>query len=151
VELLDLASGAVRQLAGHSSDPSFSADGRWIALTSTRDRDGTHRIGEDATAYAGELYLVDHSGKRWRRLTFTPRIDEESPSFSPDGKRIAYVRIDEISTPRVSDSYHHTIYEINTNGTCPTRLRDDLTDTFEYYAATWRPGPSILDNGRLRC
>ncbi len=150
VELLDLASGAVHQLASQSSDPSFSPDGDWIALTSTRDHNGTHRAGEDATAYAGELYLVELTGKRWRRLTSTRDIDEESPSFSADGMRIAYVRIDEISTPQVSDSYHHTIYEINADGSCPTRLRDDLTDTFEYNAPAWRPGHSVRDSGRLR-
>lgn len=151
VFVLELASGRVRKLASQASDPAFSPDGKWIALTSTRDHDGTHVASEDATAYAGDLYLVDLTGKHWRRLTYTRDLDEEYPSFSPDGERIAYVRVDSIDSARASDNYHHTIYEINADGSCPTRLRDDLTDTFEYFAPAWRPGRSLTGMGPLRC
>jgi Tol biopolymer transport system component len=151
VYLLELSNGIVRKLASQASDPAFSPNGKWIALSSTRAHNGTDRAGEDATAYAGELYLVDLTGKHWSRLTDTSGIDEDYPSFSPDDKRIAYVRVDSIGSATFSDNYHHTIFEINIDGSCPTRLRDDLKDTFEYYAPAWRPGRSLTGAGPLRC
>jgi Tol biopolymer transport system component len=151
VYLLNLRNGNARKLTGQSSGPSFSPDGRSIALSSTIDHNGTHQTGEDSEAYAGELYLVDLTGHRRRRLTRTKEIDEESPSFSPNGKRIAYVRTDSIQTATADDNYHHTIFQINPDGSCPTALRDDLTDKFEYFAPTWRPGNSQTESGPLRC
>ncbi|HET9212046.1 MAG TPA: DPP IV N-terminal domain-containing protein [Thermoanaerobaculia bacterium] len=42
-------------------------------------------------ASKGDLYLFPLESRRLRRLTKT-EADEESPSFSPDGRRIAFVR-----------------------------------------------------------
>ncbi|MDQ6805816.1 MAG: hypothetical protein M3065_12800 [Actinomycetota bacterium] len=68
---LRTADGATRKLANQASDPAFSPNGTSLALTSTRDHHGTRLAGSDATVYAGELYLVDAAGQRWRRLTYT--------------------------------------------------------------------------------
>ena len=131
VELLSLTDGTITTLATAAGAPAYSPDGKWIALVSPRDHNGTHPTGEDSSAYANELYLINLATHRWQRLTHTNGIDEEDPSFSPDGQRIAYLRVDAISTRNVSDNYHYTIYEININGSCPTRIRDDLADRFE--------------------
>jgi Tol biopolymer transport system component len=87
--LLDLEHGTVRKLASRASWPAFSPNGRWIALSSTRAHNGTYRTGEDETAYADDLYLVDLSDKGWRRLTRARGIAEANPSFSPDGAIVA--------------------------------------------------------------
>ena len=57
--------------------PDFSPDGRRIVFT-------TNRHG------SGELYSIGVDGRNERRLTRTPRSDEESPRYSRDGKRILY-------------------------------------------------------------
>lgn len=60
----------------HEESPAWSADGQWIAYTSTRDGNQ-------------ELYVIGVDGKGRRRLTSDPAIDAH-PSWSPDGKRIAF-------------------------------------------------------------
>jgi TolB protein len=70
---------------GFDGDPSFSPDGTRIAFTSTRDGNR-------------ELYVMRADGSDQRRLTFTsgpvddPTVDgvDQNPSWSPDGKRIAF-------------------------------------------------------------
>ena len=56
--------------------PSWSPDGRWLAITSTRDGNQ-------------EIYAVRPDGQDLRRLTSDPAIDAH-PAWSPDGKRIAF-------------------------------------------------------------
>src|SRR5690242_8532783 len=45
-----------------------------------------------AFTYAGKIWLVDRSGGAAKRLTNTPN-DETNPVFSPDGRRIAFSRL----------------------------------------------------------
>jgi Tol biopolymer transport system component len=149
VWLLNLADGSVREVARESSSPSFSPDGKWIALSSTRDHNGSHHIYEASQTYSGDLYRVDLASHSWQRLTDTNGADEEFPSVSPSGTRIAYVR----------DS---SVYEMNADGSCPTAIRKArsygrsvrTSPAFLrvlYSAATWRPGNSQTNNGQLRC
>jgi Tol biopolymer transport system component len=151
VDLLDVAHGTVRRLARQASDPSFAPDGRTIAITSTRDHNGTRQVGEDSTAYAGDLYLVDLSGRHWRRLTATHNIDEAYPTVSPDGQRVAFQITEDLNTSHSYDSYHHAIAEINLDGSCRTTIRDDRSDILEYSTPAWRPGASQTDMGPLKC
>ena len=45
-----------------------------------------------AFTYAGKIWLVERSGGTAKRLTNTPN-DETCPVFSPDGRRIAFSRL----------------------------------------------------------
>ena len=45
-----------------------------------------------AFTYAGKIWLVERAGGTAKRLTNTPN-DETSPVFSPDGRRIAFSRL----------------------------------------------------------
>lgn len=60
----------------HEEWPAWSPDGKWIALSSTRDGNQ-------------ELYVVRPNGKDSKRLTNDNAIDAH-PAWSPDGKRIAF-------------------------------------------------------------
>lgn len=58
-------------------DPSFSADGRWIAFTTARDN-------------SEDIYRVHPDGAGLERLTESPGFDDQG-SLSPDGRTLAFV------------------------------------------------------------
>jgi TolB protein len=64
---------------GDDSMPDFSPDGRLLAFTSNRDRQG-------------EIYVMRPDGSGVRRLTRRPG-DDWAPDFSPDGRRIAFTQL----------------------------------------------------------
>ena len=80
--------------------PSWSPDGKHIAFTSSGDR-------KIADLHANwQIYVMDTDGGNRRNLTKNASRDE-NPSWSPDGKRIAF------------DSYrdgNHEIYVMDTDG-----------------------------------
>jgi Tol biopolymer transport system component len=143
VYLRDAENGKLRKLASQASHPSFSPDGRRLVLAGTRDHNGYYDTGDSEYFYAPDLYVVDLAGNRWRRLTHTRWVPEDFPSFSPNGTRIAYLD--------VSENRPGGVFEINTDGTCPTPLRKDhdrkLT-SFSYTQPVWRPGSQP---GPIRC
>lgn len=65
-----------------------------------------------AFVYAGDIWVADKDGKNARRLTSHP-ADELMPTFSPDGKQIAF-----------SASYHgnRDVYVVSVDGGQATRL-----------------------------
>lgn len=67
----------------HEEAPAVSPDGRWVALSSTRDGNQ-------------ELYVISIEGGPLRRLTNDPALDAR-PSWSPDGRKLAF------STARFGD------------------------------------------------
>jgi Tol biopolymer transport system component len=81
---------------GDDGMPDFSPDGKRIAFTSNRDRNG-------------EVYVMNADGSRQRRLTRKPG-DDFSPRFSPDGTRIAFTALP------------GSVYLVNADGTGLRRL-----------------------------
>ena len=65
-------------------NPSWSPNGKRIVFFSNRDG---HVMGGIPTF---EIYVMDANGKNQQRLTNDPN-DDRSPSWSPDGERIAFV------------------------------------------------------------
>ena len=80
IYLHNLATGARERIAafpGINSAPTFSPDGRTLAMVLSKDGAGA------------ELYLMDIASRRLRQLTRNSYIDTE-PSWSSDGRRVVY-------------------------------------------------------------
>lgn len=83
----------------------WSPDSRHIVFSSQRDRDQTLPPAERGW----DLYVMTAAGRNVKRLTQTQTGSSVNPDWSPDGRRIAYQRDNEI-------------YVMNADGTGHTRL-----------------------------
>jgi TolB protein len=88
---VELDGGAITRLTsaeGEDQNPAWSPDGDKIAFSTTRhDRLGT----EDGGAYTSEIYVMDADGSNETRVTHDRRVHDVSPTWSPDGRLIAYL------------------------------------------------------------
>jgi Tol biopolymer transport system component len=117
--------------------PAWSPNGTQLAVEVIQDvfiDDINHYFD-----YVSNLYVLRAADSLWRALTTDGR--SRSPSWSPDGARIAYIQ----RTIR-SDSSH--IYLIDAGGGVPTRL---TTTAGGYGAPRWSPDGTRLafSNGRV--
>ena len=85
---------------GGDTDPDVSADGKWLVFASTRHTRNPN------------LYIQAVNGQTVRQLTSDPG-SEVQPSFSPDGKRIAYA---------ADQAGNWDIWIINFDGTEPVQI-----------------------------
>ena len=97
----------------HDAHPSWSPDGKRIAFVSWRDG---HFIGEGGLS--SEIYVMDADGKNTRRLTNNRKTDW-SPSWSPDGKWIAF------ASDRKGDDVNFEIYVMDADGNNLQRLTNN--------------------------
>ena len=84
--------------------PSWSPDGKRIAFSARRDG---HFEAELGITY--EIYVMDADGGNQQRLTEN-RNNDWNPSWSPDGKRIAFM------SDRKGDAVSFDIYIMNADG-----------------------------------
>ena len=68
--------------------PAWSPDGSRLAFVSFSDHNGASCPASNCSSN-GELYVVNADGSDLRRLTRS-RADDEHPTWSPDGSRIAF-------------------------------------------------------------
>jgi Tol biopolymer transport system component len=137
------------ELAERASSPAYSPDGERIAFLSDRDENGIHATGSDEADYANELYVMDADGGNVRRLTETESLDEESPSWSPDGERIAYAR-------EGPARFVRQLMIVEADGDCATRIAGDASvsdarKTVGYEQPGWHPGRVTGARSGLDC
>jgi TolB protein len=100
-----------------------------LAFVSDRDHNG-RCLFHDCIGYANELYVARADGSRVRRLTRTPAV-EQSPTWSPDGKRIAFARI-------ANENAGYDIYTIRPDGNSLRRLTRQSAHEWSYQPS-WGP------------
>lgn len=110
-------------------EPAWSPDGRRLAFISHQHRNGVRCIKEDCWV-SGELYVVNADGTGLKRLSRTA-ADERSPTWSPDGKWIAYSR-----GYRLHGFRRYRIFRIRPNGE-GRRLVVEMDRSL--YDPAWRP------------
>ncbi len=116
--IVEVDDGAVRQLTRGEydhDDPAFSPDGANVAFVSDR------HPRRDDRQFRSDLWIMPASGGRPRRLT-GGKGRAEFPTFSPDGKTIAFAGQDD---DRWDTDTH--VFLVATDGSAPAqRLAPDL-------------------------
>jgi TolB protein len=86
--LADADGSHLRSLGLHGLSPAWSPDGERLAFVSFDDANAPPCQAASCPP-SGELYVVGADGSGLRRLT-SSKADDEHPSWSPDGSRIAF-------------------------------------------------------------
>ncbi len=102
------------------SEPSYSPNGSRVVWISDRDVNNYLTDGY-------EIYTMNIDGTGIQRLTSNNTVDDGTPSFSPDGTRIAFFS--------ARDNGQGEIYTMDTNGANVQRLTNDAyVDRFPVWA-----------------
>jgi dipeptidyl aminopeptidase/acylaminoacyl peptidase len=124
---LQLTVSDQRQVIG-----DWSPDGEWIAFQS--DFDGNEQW---------DLFTVSTATGEVRNLTSTPEISEESPRFSPRGRRLAF-----LEKPRAGSSYEVRWMEWPEGIIHP--VTSDTPPDWSYSGPVWAPDGRKLAFTRTR-
>jgi hypothetical protein len=119
---------------GVAGDPKISPDGRLIVFTHGNLRDENIAVCSLESLLAGQPQATDLVKNEWH-LQETPSyaIGNCQPAWSPDGKRIAFVRY-AMGAP----SFTGNIFIVNADGTSLVRLTNLPTNVFPGWP-TWSP------------
>ena len=74
---------------------TISDDGRWVGFTGTSAKRYERNITEQRIN--GDIYLLEVATGHIERLTDNDEVSEQGPSFSPDGRWIAFAAADDMT------------------------------------------------------
>jgi dipeptidyl aminopeptidase/acylaminoacyl peptidase len=124
---VDVRSGKARQLLDHKvwdeRDAAWSPDGKWIAFLSNRSPD------PDMTPDIIDLFVMPSEGGEPRKIE-TPVGEKQGPSFSPDGKWIAYYG----SEGEGLGFKNNDLWIVAVDGSAPAR---NLTEADDVHISAW--------------
>jgi hypothetical protein len=120
---VSVSSGLQRPLLRGAREPAFSPSGDRIAYTAARP--GCER------EYCSEIYVANADGGGRRRLTDN-ESDEGQPSWSADGRRIAFH-----SNRNFPEADQSEVYSIEPDGSCLTWLTNGTAQSFD---PAYQPG-----------
>lgn len=131
----------VRRLTKHGTDVDWSPDGKQIVY-----RTHYQQREIEGGASGGNMYLVSRDGKRKRKLVHRHDIAETQPTWSPDGRWIAWVSMD-FSSGDVGFDVFPSLWHIRVNGGKPKRIQklpEPYVEEGEFEAPqlTWLPAPN---------
>lgn len=96
--LYDLATGISRELTpGQDPTPPMALNGPYPFAVSPDGTTAVYVVNHEektATSTNHDLYLLDLAKEKRRNLTSTNLAWDDSPRFSPDGKSLAYLKMD---------------------------------------------------------
>lgn len=121
----------------NNKNPILSPDGKKIVFISSRDKIYFDMMDNTYIAYRYQIYIMNSDGSDQQRLTaLNPGLNNYSPVFTPDGKKIIYST--EFAMSKDDNEWSH-IYIMNSDGSFPTRLSPlDANHTY----------PSIAPDGK---
>jgi Tol biopolymer transport system component len=129
----------VRRLAKHGGWVDWSPDGRRLVYgTRYRQKGGGGASG-------GNLYVVDRRGGRSRVLVHREDVAETEPTWSPDGRWVAFVSM-RMGTGDVGYRVDASLWRVRASGGKPIHVRDipdpDVEEgNFNAPGLTWLPRP----------
>jgi len=141
IMLLDRRGGDARPLtsvSGDIDDYAWSPDGKRLAFAMQQGAESSAHpkpividalhFKEDGTGYLGaarrrHLYLVDVESKHVEPLTSDPAFDEDLPAWSPDGRRIAFIRTRDEQGPDQDGREDVDVIEARAGATARTLVR----------------------------
>jgi dipeptidyl aminopeptidase/acylaminoacyl peptidase len=107
----------VRRIAGpHAHEIDWAPDGRSLVYRTGWSRE------EDTHAAGGNLYRVGRDGRDVRQLVHRKRMAEVSPSWSPDGRWIAWVSLRFEGGGDVSYDVIASLWRVRVRGGKPERI-----------------------------
>jgi Tol biopolymer transport system component len=109
--------------------PDWSPDGTAIVFASER---GAGRARARGGLVRRQIFVMDSDGGNLRRLTRNDELDN-APHFSPDGSRIAFLRVQE--------NGHMAVYTIAADGSDERKLTPDELNGAE---PDWSPDGTLL-------
>jgi len=125
--------------------PAWSPDGRRIAFVSSRSPSSRCKPGPgpcwDDLNRQSEIYVMNADGSRKRNLT--RRAHDDNPTWSPDGRRIAFLR--------ATGSYRHHryhLYVMNADGSGLRNLMQIAAVAYFSSHLVWSPDGRTIYFGR---
>jgi len=126
--------------------PAWSPDGRRIAFVSSRSPSSRCKPGPgpcwDPFNRQSEIYVMNADGSRKRNLTRDRGFDD-NPTWSPDGRRIAFLRV---TGSYMHHGYH--LYAVNADGSGLRKLGRIAATAYFASHPVWSPDGRTIYLGR---